>query len=81
MSDWKSKALELHKKGKSWRSIARKLGKSKSTVSDFLRKEIKGYVRPSEVTRLGKGNNILSGGENLNKRVKQIGRASCRERV
>ena len=72
MSDWKSKALELHKKGKSWRSIARKLGKSKSTVSDFLRKEIKGYVRPSEVTRLGKGNNILSGGENLNKRVKHL---------
>lgn len=49
MNDWKSRALELHKKGKSWRSIARKLGKSKSTVSDYLRKQTKGYVRPQEL--------------------------------
>lgn len=49
MNDWKSRALELHKKGKSWRSIARKLGKSKSTVSDYLRKQTKGYIRPQEL--------------------------------
>lgn len=46
--NWRKKALELHSGGMSWRSIAREIGKSKSTVSDFLRKKTKGYVRPSE---------------------------------
>lgn len=46
---WKVRALGMHKDGISWRKIAANLGKSKSTVSDFLRKEVKGYVKPSEV--------------------------------
>ena len=46
---WKSKALELHHQGVSWRQIAKRLGKPKSSVSDYLRKEVKGYVKPSEV--------------------------------
>lgn len=39
MIDWKEKAIELAKTGKSWRKIADLLGISKSTVSDYLRKE------------------------------------------
>lgn len=41
MSDWKEKALELAKTGKSWRKIADELDIAKSTISDFLRKEFK----------------------------------------
>jgi len=37
MSDWKQQAVELAKSGLSWRKIANQLGKSKSTVSDWLR--------------------------------------------
>lgn len=40
MQEWKSRALELAlTSGKSWRKIAKELGVSKSTVSDYLRKE------------------------------------------
>lgn len=39
MSDWKDKAIELAKNGKSWRRIAEHLAQPKSTVSDYLRKE------------------------------------------
>lgn len=41
MSDWKDKAIELAKNGKSWRRIAEHLAQPKSTVSDYLRKEFK----------------------------------------
>jgi len=34
---WQKTAMEMASKGLSWRSIATRLGKSKSTVSDFLR--------------------------------------------
>lgn len=37
-NDWRWKAIELAKQGKSWRKIAIELGKGKSTVSDLLRK-------------------------------------------
>ncbi len=50
---WKSEAIEMSKQGDSWRQIARKLGKSKSTVSDALRKHFKGYRKPSDI--VGKG--------------------------
>ena len=39
MSEWKSKAIELAKTGKSWRKIAELIGEPRSTVSDYLRKE------------------------------------------
>ena len=39
MTDWKDKAIELAKNGKSWRRIAEQLDQPKSTVSDYLRKE------------------------------------------
>lgn len=35
--NWKEQALLLNKDGVSWRQIAKRLGKPKSTVSDFLR--------------------------------------------
>lgn len=38
MTDWKDKAIELAKNGKSWRRIAEQLDQPKSTVSDYLRK-------------------------------------------
>ena len=40
-NNWKQEALKLAKTGKSWRKIAEILEISKSTVSDFLRKEFK----------------------------------------
>lgn len=41
MSNWKKKALELAiTTDMSWRSIAKKLGRPKSSVSDFLRKAV-----------------------------------------
>ena len=50
MNNWKQEALEMANTGEySWRQIARELGVSKSTVSDYLRSELKGYVRPSDV--------------------------------
>lgn len=39
--EWKQQAIELAKTGKSWRKIAELLDVSKSTVSDYLRKEFK----------------------------------------
>lgn len=49
-NNWKEKALNMAKTTNlSWRQIASEIGKSKSTVSDFLRKETKGYVKPSEL--------------------------------
>lgn len=39
--NWKNKAIELAKTGRSWRKIAQDLGVSKSTVSDYLRKTFK----------------------------------------
>lgn len=51
MSNWKVEALKLHEMKWSWRAIAREIGKSKSTVSDFLRKETKGYVKTGEITQ------------------------------
>ena len=38
-NDWKEKAIELAKTGKSWRKIAIEVGEPRSTVSDYLRKE------------------------------------------
>lgn len=50
--NWKKKALELANEGRlSWRGIAKTLNKPKSSISDFLRKEIKGYVKPSELIK------------------------------
>lgn len=39
--NWKLEALEKAKQGESWRKIAKELGVSKSTVSDYLRKLLK----------------------------------------
>ena len=50
---WREKALELHHQGMSWRQIAKNLNKPKSSVSDALRKMVKGYVKPSEVVFKG----------------------------
>lgn len=50
--NWKTKAIDLASTGMSWRKIAKKLNKPKSTVSDALRSHFKGYVRPSEIKPL-----------------------------
>lgn len=42
--EWKQQAIELAKTGKSWRKIAELLDVSKSTVSDYLRKEFSQVV-------------------------------------
>lgn len=39
--NWKQQAEEMAQKGKSWRKIAKELGVSKSTCSDYLRKVFK----------------------------------------
>lgn len=50
MSSWKSEAISLAlTTNLSWRKIAKKLNKSKSTVSDLLRKAIKGDYLESPV--------------------------------
>ena len=49
MSDWKEEAITLANAGMSWRKVAREVGVGKSTVSDFLRKHFKGYVKPKEL--------------------------------
>lgn len=41
MSEWKEKALFLAKSGTPWRVVAQKVNKPKSTVSDYLRKQLK----------------------------------------
>lgn len=60
MSEWKEKALEYHNLGLSWRQIAKKLGKSKSTISDYLRKQIKGYVKPVDKMSIKKSKEYLT---------------------
>lgn len=46
MDKWKLEAIDLHETGEySWREIAKRLGMSKSTVSDYLRK----YIRQQDV--------------------------------
>lgn len=57
--DWKDKAIELASSGMSWRKVAKKLNKPKSTVSDALRKHFKGYVKPSDNKAAGKPVNAL----------------------
>lgn len=58
--DWKSVAVELASSGDiSWRSIATEVGVAKSTVSDFLRGEFKGYIKPSEKMVLKKPKDLL----------------------
>lgn len=50
--EWKKKALEIAlTTDKSWRKIAKELGKSKSTVSDFLRETIKGDKLHSPIVK------------------------------
>lgn len=44
MSDWREKAIELAKTGKSWRKVAVEVGEPRSTVSDYLRKEFSQVV-------------------------------------
>lgn len=47
---WREQALELHSEGMSWRKIAKAIGKPKSTVSDYLRKELKPLNIPKNST-------------------------------
>lgn len=70
--DWKDKAIELASSGMSWRKVAKKLNKPKSTVSDALRKHFKGYVNPSEGVRSVESKVTLKGGRSLDKRVKHL---------
>ena len=46
---WKAEAIALANTGLSWRKVAKEVGQPKSSVSDFLRKHLKGYVKPDEV--------------------------------
>lgn len=48
--EWKVKAIELARTGKSWRKVAEQIGISKSTVSDFLRKQFKVEEKPPKKT-------------------------------
>jgi transcriptional regulator with XRE-family HTH domain len=60
--NWKQQAIELAKTGKSWRKIAELLGVSKSTVSDYLRKEFSQVVvdnrRSSETYSVRKNDKV-----------------------
>ena len=60
--NWKQQAIELAKTGKSWRKIAELLEVSKSTVSDYLRKEFDQVVvdnrRSSETYSVRKGDSV-----------------------
>lgn len=51
MTTWKEYALKRARGGSSWRSIAKDLGMAKSTVSDYLRKE----MNPDAVTPKASG--------------------------
>lgn len=46
--NWKEQAIELAKTGKSWRKVAEQIGVSKSTVSDYLRKQLTVEVKPKK---------------------------------
>lgn len=60
--NWKQQAIELAKTGKSWRKIAEFLEVSKSTVSDYLRKEFDQVVvdnrRSSETYSVRKNDSV-----------------------
>lgn len=60
--EWKQQAIELAKTGKSWRKIAELLDVSKSTVSDYLRKEFSQVVvdnrRSSETYSVRKNDKV-----------------------
>lgn len=60
--EWKQQAIELAKTGKSWRKIAELLSVSKSTVSDYLRKEFSQVVvdnrRSSETYSVRKNDKV-----------------------
>lgn len=60
--NWKQQAIELAKTGKSWRKIAEFLEVSKSTVSDYLRKEFDQVVvenrRSSETYSVRKSDSV-----------------------
>ena len=49
-SNWREEAITLAREGYSWRNIARQLGKSKSTVSDYLRRVFSTNPRPVATT-------------------------------
>lgn len=61
-SNWKLEAIKLAKTGKSWRKISTELGVSKSTVSDYLRKEFSQVVldsrKASDTYSVRKGDNV-----------------------
>lgn len=60
--EWKQQAIEFAKTGKSWRKIAEMIGVSKSTVSDYLRKEFSQVVvdnrRSSETYSVRKNDKV-----------------------
>lgn len=60
--EWKQQAIEFAKTGKSWRKIAEMIGVSKSTVSDYLRKEFSQVVvdnrRSSEIYSVRKNDKV-----------------------
>lgn len=61
MSDWKEEAIRLATEtDMSWRQIGRELGVSKSSVSDLLRKQIKGYVKPEDFSTPKTENSVTS---------------------
>ena len=62
---WLREAISLAEEGYSWRKVAKKLGKPKSTVSDALRLHFKGYVKPSDAL------NNSSQGVSSNKATKE----------
>lgn len=56
MKQWQKEAIELAETGISWRQVARELEIPRTTVSDYLRKHFKGYIRPADRdTRKHKG--------------------------
>lgn len=61
-SNWKLEAIKLAKTGKSWRKISTEIGVSKSTVSDYLRKEFSQVVldsrKASDIYSVRKGDNV-----------------------